>query len=242
MDKKYRSIPWPLYLGYLLLVLLLCRLGFWQLDRAVEKQESLLQQQQAMQAPAVNINQIPLQDLQRYQQVEITGQFDTEHSYLLDNQILDAKAGYFVFSPFIYDVKQPAVLVNRGWVALNQDRRQLPDIKTPASPITLKGRINQFPKPGLELANADMPTAGWPAVVQVINASVLAKGLGYEIADYQLELAPDQPDGYKRQWQLAVAIPPEKHRAYAVQWFGLAVTLTVLCIWLVFRNKRERST
>lgn len=242
MDKKFLPAAWPWLLGYLLLVSLLCRLGFWQLDRAVQKQESLEQQQQAMQAPALNINQISKQDLPRYQQVEITGQFDTEHSYLLDNQIVDAKAGYFVFTPFIYDAKQPAILVNRGWIALNQDRRQLPEIKTPATKTTLRGRINQFPQPGLKLANAEIPTSGWPAVVQVIKASVLSAHLGYDIEDYQLELAADQPDGYKRQWQLAVAIPPEKHRAYAVQWFGLSVTLTVLCIWLVFRNKRERST
>lgn len=242
MDKKTLHVSWPWLLAYILLVTLLCRLGFWQLDRAEQKQASLLQQQQAMQAPAVSLNQIPSQDLSRYQQVEVSGHFDGEHSYLLDNQILDGKAGYFVFSPFIYDAKRPAILVNRGWIALNQDRNQLPDIKTPTSGVSLKGRINQFPKPGLELANAEIPTAGWPAVVQVIKASVLASGLGYEVEDYQLELAPEQPDGYKRQWQLAVAIPPEKHRAYAVQWFGLAVTLTVLCIWLVFRNKRERST
>ena len=241
MYRNNSSVSWYWFLGYVLLVSLLCRLGFWQLDRAEQKQESLMQQQQAMQAAPVNINQISKSDLQRYQQVEISGHFDTEHSFLLDNQILDAKAGYFVFTPFIYDVTKPAILINRGWIALSQDRRQLPNIETSSTKMTLKGRINQFAKPGLELDNAETPTAGWPAVVQIMKASVLAVNLGYEIEDYQLELAPDQPDGYKRQWQLAVAIPPEKHRAYAVQWFGLAVTLTVLCIWLVFRNKRERS-
>ena len=242
MNIKSLQISWSWLLAYLLLVTLLCRLGFWQLDRAEQKQASLSQQQQAMQAPPVKLNDSSSQNLQRYQPVEVSGHFDYEHSYLLDNQILDAKAGYFVLTPFIYATNRPAILVNRGWVALNQNRQQLPEIKTPASDVSIQGRINQFPKPGLELSNAEIPTLGWPAVVQIIKASALSASLGYPLEDYQIELAPDQSNGYKRQWQLAVAIPPEKHRAYAVQWFGLAVTLTVLCIWLVFRNKRERST
>ena len=242
MNTKPLYVIWPWILAYCLIVSLLCGLGFWQLNRAEQKQAFLMQQQQAMQAPAVKLNALSTQDLQRYQPVTVSGHFDSEHTFLLDNQILDAKAGYFVLSPFIYDAKRPAILVNRGWVALNQDRKHLPEIQTPATEITIQGRINQFPKPGLELPNAEIPAAGWPAVVQVIKASALSADLGYPVEDYQIELAADQANGFKRQWQLAVAIPPEKHRAYAVQWFGLAVTLTVLCIWLVFKNKRERST
>jgi surfeit locus 1 family protein len=44
-------------------------------------------------------------------------------------------------------------------------------------------------------------------------------------------------EGYWREWRKNTVIPPEKHIAYAVQWFGLAITLTILFIW--FGTKRK---
>jgi cytochrome oxidase assembly protein ShyY1 len=38
-----------------------------------------------------------------------------------------------------------------------------------------------------------------------------------------------EPDGYLRQWQ-APGFPPIRHIGYAVQWFGLALTLFVIYI------------
>jgi surfeit locus 1 family protein len=38
-----------------------------------------------------------------------------------------------------------------------------------------------------------------------------------------------EPDGYLRQWQ-APGFPPIHHIGYAVQWFGLALTLFVIYI------------
>ena len=44
-----------------------------------------------------------------------------------------------------------------------------------------------------------------------------------------LLLDPGEPDGYLRQWQ-APGFPPMRHLAYAVQWFGLALTLAVIYV------------
>ena len=45
-----------------------------------------------------------------------------------------------------------------------------------------------------------------------------------------------EPDGYLRQWQ-APGFPPMRHVAYAVQWFGLALTLAV--IYVVTNLRRD---
>jgi phosphoserine aminotransferase len=54
-------------------------------------------------------------------------------------------------------------------------------------------------------------------------------------------LDDDQTAGFVRHWHTQATIPPEKHQAYAVQWFGLAVTLTGLFIWISTRKRREHS-
>ncbi|CAD6876470.1 SURF1 family protein [Methylomonas fluvii] len=224
--------------GYLLLFSLLCSLGFWQLNRGKQKTILLAQQQQASNAEALDITrQVGIDsEVLRYRPVLVSGHYDAPHQILIDNQTLNGKPGYLVLTPFLPDSGQPGILVNRGWVPLGASREVLPDIGISLVAQQVRGRINRFPEPGLKLKGAEIPGETWPVRVQVIDSQLLADKLGYALADYQIELDSAQPDGYQRQWKIAVAIPPEKHRAYAVQWFGLALTLTALFIWISSRK------
>jgi surfeit locus 1 family protein len=191
---EFRTNLWAISL-YLLLLAGLLSLGCWQLNRAEQKREFLAQQQAGQQAPIINLNQSAIGE--RYQAAEMIGHYDAAHSFLIDNQIIDGKPGYFVVTPFILDKQDKAVLVNRGWVPLTANRQQLPDVS--------------------------------------INSEIVA------INDFQIELDDDQTAGFVRHWHTQATIPPEKHQAYAVQWFGLAVTLTGLFIWISTRKRREHS-
>lgn len=228
---------------YVLCLGLLCSLGFWQLGRAEQKRQFLQQQQLASEAAAVDLNRSPVvnRDAARYQKVAVTGGYDAAHQFLIDNQTLEGKPGYFVVTPFLID-NAHAVLVNRGWVPLGADRATLPDVAINAEVERVEGRINHFPPVGIRLKGAEIPTEGWPAVVQVVDADVLSAKLGYELYDFQIELDAKAIEGYRRQWKAASIIPPEKHLAYAVQWFGLALTLTGLFIWISSRKRSEHTT
>ncbi|MDX8129187.1 SURF1 family protein [Methylomonas sp. BW4-1] len=224
--------------GYLLLFGLLCGLGVWQLGRGEQKAVLLAQQQDVANAEALDLTpQTGIdKDVLRYRPVLVTGHYDINHQVLIDNQTLNGKPGYLVLTPFLPDSGQPGILVNRGWIPLGASREVLPDIGISTVTQQVRGRINRFPEPGLKLKGAEIPGETWPVRVQVIDSQLLADRLGYALADYQIELDSAQPDGYQRQWKIAVAIPPEKHRAYAVQWFGLALTLTALFIWISSRK------
>ncbi len=227
------QFAWPMLAGYLVLLALLCNLGFWQLRRGAEKQVLLDAQQAALSASALDLNGDVFVDAAayRYRPAILRGHYDQAHQILIDNQILDGKAGYLVLTPFLPGNGQAAVLVNRGWISLGGSRDITPDLAIAGQIDTVQGRINRFPEPGLRLQGAEIPGDSWPVRVQIVDIGLLAGKLGYALADYQIELNPDQAEGYRREWKIAVAIPPEKHRAYAVQWFGLALTLTVLFIW-----------
>ena len=233
---NFSLIPLLLYLA---LVTLLISLGFWQLGRADEKKIFLTKQQLSADKEVISLKSIIGADLEslRYRKVEISGRYDEEHQFLIDNQIVNGQAGYFVMTPLLVDGLKSAILVNRGWVALNKDRRVLPDVSITHQKATILGRVNNFPVVGIKLAGAEIPTDGWPSVVQVVDSDVLAGRLGYSLVPFQVELNGEMNEGYHREWRKSAVMPPEKHIAYAVQWFGLAITLTILFIWLGTKRK-----
>ena len=146
-------------------------------------------------------------------------------------RISAGKPGYFVLTPFVLQDEAKAVLVNRGWVPLNHDRSVLPEVQLKNQQTKVSGRINRFPSIGIKLAGAEIPTEGWPSVLQVIDTQVLAKKLAYPLFPFQIELDKNLPEGFKREWQTTTIMLPEQHTAYAIQWFALAFTLTLLFIW-----------
>ena len=234
------QVTWLGLTVYLILVSLLCSLGFWQLNRAEQKKQILQQQQAAIDADSIDLNRQTIVDEEavRYRKVVVKGYYDVAHQFLVDNQIVDGKNGYFVFTPLFVDGADDAVLVNRGWIPLGKDRKDLPNVDFKSNATQIMGRLNHFPSVGIKLKGAEIPTDTWPSVVQVVDANVLSERLGYPIRTYQIELDATAPEGYKREWKINVPIPPEKHLAYAVQWFALALTLTALFIWMSTRKKQ----
>lgn len=237
---KFKIIP---SLAYVFLLPVLLALGIWQLDRSEQKRGLLKMQEQAVATETLHLS-ADMDDKTgalRYRQVEVTGRYDMAHQFLIDNQISGGKVGYFVLTPLVLAGGTKAVLVNRGWIPLNRDRSVLPDLPINKVQATITGRINHFPSVGIKLAGAEIPTAGWPSVVQVVDSNVLAEKLGYSVFQFQLELDKNLPDGFKRDWHTSTIMLPEQHTAYAIQWFALALTLTILFIWHSFKKNDAQS-
>jgi surfeit locus 1 family protein len=227
---------------FLCLLPLLITLGFWQLNRSEEKRMIFNQQAQGLASSETIQLSTDIEnnlDVIRYKKVKVSGHYDQNHQFLLDNQIVAGKPGYFVLTPFILQGKEKAVLVNRGWVLLNMDRSILPDLQMKSDPVIVLGRINRFPSVGLKLTDAEIPTDGWPSIVQVIDSHVLEKKLAYSLFPFFIELDNDQPEGFNRNWQKSTMMLPEQHTAYAIQWFSLAIALTLLFIWYSFKKNVE---
>jgi surfeit locus 1 family protein len=233
---KFAKLP---ILIFLCLLVLLLSLGSWQMNRAEQKREFLQQQQRAEVSGSLQLSTaMKDSDIARYQKLTVAGHYDKTQQFLIDNQINEGKAGYFVLTPFMLQDQQKAILVNRGWIAANPNRTQLPDVTIPVAGITtITGRANHFPSVGIKMAGAEIPTDSTPSVVQVVDSLVLAKKLGYPLFTVQLELDATQPHGFKRDWHITTLMPPEQHIAYALQWFALAATLTIL--FIVFSVKKS---
>ncbi|MGR8933678.1 MAG: SURF1 family protein [Gammaproteobacteria bacterium] len=245
--KKIRFGPVVIHIAlfpavaFVCLLPLLLALGAWQLERAEEKRQWLDMQQQRMLDSPLRLsveNDYDPESL-RYRLANAEGEYDAAHQFLIDNQVINGRVGYYVLTPYKIRHSDRAVLINRGWIPAGNDRRIVPKVPIVEGRQTVRGRINLFPAVGIKLAGAEVPSEGWPAVVQLVDSRILSKRLGYRLYDFQLELDPRESDGYIREWKTEVAITPEKHRAYAFQWFGLALTLVIIFVWVSCKLKTD---
>ena len=229
------SVGTTLLLGALLLVFL--RLGAWQLDRAEEKRE---RQQRFDSAPAVSA--LPVPDAAApYLRVSITLALDPRRHFLVDNRVFEGRAGVHVLTPgHLLDGR--TILVNRGWLPLPRDRRELPEFDTPREPIAVAGILDE--------AGSDVPRIGgadelqpdrWPQLVTYPEIDALAEALGTPLYPFVLLLSGDSPAGFAdRDWQPVVATAA-KHEARALQWFTFAAAAVLVWIWLGARRTRGTS-
>lgn len=237
------SPPWWAWLSYLLVVTLLLNLGAWQLQRAHDKAQLLEAQVAASQAAPLSLKQwqeAPLPHADIYDKaVVVSGRYLPNRSLLQDSQIHEGKVGYHLWTPL--ETTGGLVLVNRGWLAAVPDRSSLPNFATPLEPQTLRGVWRPLPQPGLYLGEGDCDRSEWPRVVQYPRLNELECLLEAPVADGLLLLASDQPNGYLREWASGV-MPPAKHIGYAVQWFALALALSIIFVWVNLQRHSNKQS
>lgn len=227
--RDYSFKPgWKASLLFLAAFALFANLGVWQLHRAGEK-EALMEsrEQRGRDAPVRLHGGEADADELRYRRVEVAGEYDPEHQFLVDNQVHDGQPGYRVLTPLRIAGSDTAVLVNRGWVPLGADRARKPEVGLAAREVHVNGVADHFPRVGFKLRGAEIPGPGWPSLVQVPEPALLAERLGYPVLPYQVLLDPAAPDGYVRSWR-EVPLDPGKNRGYALQWFLFATVAVVL--------------
>jgi surfeit locus 1 family protein len=222
-------------------VLLFTQLGRWQWHRAAEKRALAAAFVSGSATAPGELDLRSTAALPRYAEVSVSGRYEAAHQFLLDNLTHAGQPGYQVLTPFRLDDGR-LLLVNRGWVALPDGRRDaLPDVALLApAPTRIRGRLDALPVTGLASGQAAPGAdAHWPKRTSFPNATQLAAALGQAIEPRQLLLAADEPHGYVREWTSAGAgFGPERHVAYALQWWGLGVLSLFLYL---FMNVERRN-
>lgn len=203
-------------------------LGWWQLDRAREKQ-ALVDAFERGGTGTVPLTVASVDDLPRYQRVSVTGRYESQRQILLDAMPSSTgQAGYRVLTPLRRADGGTLLLVDRGWVPMGLDRSRLPDISVSGAPRTVHGRLDQLPVPGLRVGAARAPGAsGWPLVLLFPVVTDLETALGEPVEARIVLLDAKDPEGYERAWRPSLAVPPERHLGYAIQWFALALVALV---------------
>ncbi len=257
--KKPYVVPVLLIIAVIML-LAMVRLGIWQLNRADEKQAIVdLSAARAMSAPMsvgelIRSTERPnwLKEL-RFQPVQSRGRFVAEGSILIENQVLNNQAGYQLITPFQEKGTDHLILVSRGWLPAGPTRQDLPEFSSPKGIVTIEGRLNR------PFAQPPLWDDGFPVnegmVWQYLPIDVYAKQIQASVLPLMLELAPESqgtligesvglnssdnensPKRLKVAWQQIGGEQVNKHKAYAFQWFSMAVAFFIACLVLLLRN------
>lgn len=222
---------WPMTALTVAAVSAFLLLGRWQWHRAAEKRAGEV----AYATGGATLQELGSRrtaELPRYTQVRAQGRYDGEHQFVLENLSHDGRPGYQVLTPLDLSDGR-TLLVNRGWLPLTRSRSELPDVRLQGpSTATPAGRLDALPVPGIALGHqAPAADASWPRLSSFPTMDDLAAALGRPLESRQLLLNADEPDGYVRDWKKG-GFGPERHIAYAVQWWGFALVATALYLRL----------
>jgi surfeit locus 1 family protein len=228
----------------LILLPVFIKLGIWQLHRADEKR-ALMQQAAQGRATTLPLNAANADQLHRYQHVQAQGVFDNVHQILLDNMpSATGQPGYHVWTPLKL-TDGSTVLVDRGWVAYPASgagaaAKSLPSLDVSQQPRMISGIVDELPRPGVRAGNAGIGST-WPQVLNYPRIEELRTLYGDALQSRIVLMDKDNADGFERLWKIDIGFTPQRHIAYAVQWFGFAIALAVIFVVVNLRPALENK-
>jgi surfeit locus 1 family protein len=220
---------------FVLVILVLTSLGFWQLDRAEEKRqiEGLIKLSQRS-VPAVAFNTADIMTKEHYD-VLLEGSYISSRQLIYDNQTINSNAGYYVLTPFDLKDSLKVILVNRGFVPWGDDRSVAINIDVDENVRTIKAKLIK-PVQRMELKEQDLKPK-FPSLIQSINLNKLSEIIDHTIIPMIARLDHEEADGFFRRWAPFYG-SVDKHIGYAVQWFLMALVLLIIALRLYFKSKK----
>ncbi|MBS3797201.1 SURF1 family protein [Pseudoalteromonas sp. BDTF-M6] len=237
---KLSAILWT---GLVILAVTVCtRLGFWQLERAEQKQE----RQQLLDSWSAQ-GVMPLtKALRHIESEDATGLqvgFDAKlqrEYWLLDNQVYQGRVGYDLLVLALPPGSSHWLLVNLGFVPAPSARSELPAIELPeqltlTQALVKEGTLAQFT---LSDARAEQ---GWPKRIQQIAITQMSEQTRKPIHPFMV-YAQHRVEGIGAipHYQ-PVTMSADKHRAYAWQWFLIALAALVIAVSAYWRARRTHA-
>ena len=220
---------------------LTARLGYWQWDRAAQKEALQATLERRAEMPAIGPAELAAgaaanADQLLYRRASLRGRWLADRTMYLDNRQMNGRPGFFVVTPLQWP--GGAVLVQRGWVARDNDERtRLPAIATAQGEVEVTGRIAPPPARLYEFSAA----ASGP-IRQNIDIESYSREIGLALLPVSiLQADTSVTDGMLRQWP-PPALDTSKHYGYAFQWWALSALITGLYVWFQLLRPRLGRT
>ena len=214
-------------------IIILLALGSWQVHRLMWKTELNEERRAQFQAEAVMLPaEVGDPASFAYRRVWLEGRFRHEAEMFLAARTFDRRVGYQIITPF-ERTDGPAVLVNRGWVPL--------DNKEPET--RLGGQIQGTHR--LEGVVVPSGRAGWFTpdngpennIWFWTDTAALAAEAGIPAPSFLVDAGPvPNPGGLPIGGQTKVELRSE-HMQYIVIWYALAIGLAVIYVIYMRRNQ-----
>jgi cytochrome oxidase assembly protein ShyY1 len=238
---KFRLVP---ALLILFVVAVTVRLGFWQRDRAHQREAVQASIDQAGRASPLTIGSAPLAlHAVEYHRVRATGTFMPEQVVYLDNRMYNDQPGFYVVMPLKLD-GGGYVLVNRGWLPRNiADRTVIAPYRTPDGPVEVDGMARADASTAFELGAGG--SAPHSKIRQNLDVAAYAAETGLPLQPFVIQqtgFGNALNDGLVRDWPVPTT-GVERNYGYMFQWWGMAVAALGFGLYAARRAAtKERSS
>jgi surfeit locus 1 family protein len=226
---NFKKIFISCFIPYFLLVctfIILMGLGLWQMHRASEKSQILQGFYAQQQRSFCEWNStLPLPN--QFARVFFKGVVRPERLYL-DNQFYQHHVGYNVLIPVEVE-KNKVVLVDMGWIASMPNRQQLPDVTIDLQQDNWQGTVYYPRLSSVDLGEFVDLHQGDLYRIERLSTKNVSEVLNRQVYPWVLRLSSEHPKELKREWPL-IAVTPQRHHAYALQWFLMALIIFVIIL------------
>ncbi|PTO90875.1 SURF1 family protein [Vibrio splendidus] len=254
-EHKFRSKGfWIAVVLTVVSVGILIKLGLWQLERGNEKlryeqqlSERAQQSPRSLDSVITEWKDSRIQAQGASEQLSLNGlKVDVELEtpsglvVLLDNQVNQGAVGYVIY--MLGEVRfkdeneslvaEKQLLIDLGFVAASNDRRELPQLGNITLPTNMSGRLyTRSVNPLSHELGLENTT---PKRIQNINIKALSEYTGQAVLPFVFQPQSLESWPYELLWR-PTAMKSEKHFGYSFQWFVMAAVLLFLMLLIGYR-------
>ncbi|MEZ8379716.1 SURF1 family protein [Vibrio splendidus] len=254
-EHKFRSKGfWIAVVLTVVSVGILIKLGLWQLERGNEKLryeqqlseraqqsprslEAVISELKGSRTQAQGSSELPSLNGLR---VDVELETPSGLVVLLDNQINQGTVGYVIY--MLGEVRfkdennslvaEKQLLIDLGFVAASNDRRELPQLGNITLPTNMSGRLyTRSVNPLSHELGLENTT---PKRIQNINITALSEYTGQDVLPFVFQPKSLESWPYELLWR-PTAMKSEKHFGYSFQWFVMAAVLLFLMLLIGYR-------
>ena len=195
-------------------------LGTWQIIRLNWKNNLILEIENSLKNPPVQLSQ---SNQQNYLKIKTSGRVDFEKQIYLYNLNDSGTPGFEVLNPILIEGEN--YLLNRGWIPF--EKKNTPEINI-LDQNNIEGTLKTQGRNNIFKPDNDIKENYWFS----LNREDISKFTGKEFSKYIIYL--DGSYQFPRPKKITANIS-NNHKKYAMTWFSLAIS--ILLLYLYFRKK-----
>ena len=195
-------------------------LGTWQVIRLNWKNNLILEIENSLKNPPVQLSQ---SNQQNYLKIKTSGRVDFEKQIYLYNLNDSGTPGFEVLNPILIDGEN--YLLNRGWIPF--EKKDTPEINI-LDQNNIEGTLKTQGRKNIFKPDNDIKENYWFS----LNREDIFKFTGKKFSKYIIYL--DGNYQFPRPIKITANIS-NNHKKYAMTWFSLAIS--ILLLYLYFRKK-----
>jgi surfeit locus 1 family protein len=225
-------------------VIMLINLGFWQLRRLEERRALNAEIEAGLRANPTPLTGQPVDPVALHRhRVTVTGALDNAANIIIKNRPFLGQAGVELVTPLKITGSEQAVLINRGWIPLDQMDSAARRAYDVTGPVTIEGiAYRSQPQPSGYLVVPD-PTLA-PGQTRLddwfrVDVDGIGRQLDYPLLPLYVRQSPgSNPDEMPLRAE-EFDLSEGSHLGYAIQWFTFALILVIVYFSLLWQEAKK---